>query len=113
MLIGKLIGVTLGSAIGVHADVGGVGFAMLILVIASNKLMDKEMLSKVAQNGIKFWSSMYIPIVVAMCVRQNVFGAVMGGSVAIIAGIVAVVISLSLMRPLTKLSNKNLVAEVA
>ena len=108
MLIGKAVGVSLGALIGINADVGGVGFAMIILVIMSNKLMDKDMLSKAAQAGIKFWSAMYIPVVVAMCAKQNVFGAVMGGSIAIIAGILAVVLSLSLMRPLTKLSNKSL-----
>lgn len=111
MLIGKMIGTSLGSLIGVSADVGGVGFAMLILVLLSNKLISKEMLSSAAQSGIKFWSAMYIPVVVAMCLNQNVFGAVMGGSIAIISGILAVVLSLALMRPLTNLSNKRSLAE--
>lgn len=91
--IGVLLGDVLGVALNVKANVGGVGFAMLLLVILVDKLMNDNKLSKLAQDGIKFWSLMYIPIVVAMAAQQNVVSAVKGGPAAILAGILAVVIS--------------------
>ena len=44
------------------------------------------------EQGIKFWSAMYIPIVVAMSSIQNVAAALSGGLIAIIGGAVAVLI---------------------
>ena len=37
------------------------------------------------ERGILFWSSIYIPVVVAMAASQNVRGAITGGPVAISA----------------------------
>ena len=42
------------------------------------------------RNGITFWSAMYIPIVVAMAAKQNVYAAVTGGPLALLAGALAV-----------------------
>lgn len=91
--IGVLVGDILGVTLKVKANVGGVGFAMLLLVILVDKLMTENKLSKLAQDGIKFWSLMYIPIVVAMAAQQNVVSAIKGGPAAIIAGTLAVVLS--------------------
>lgn len=65
-ITGVYIGDILGAVLGVKANVGGVGFAMLLLIILSNKGIDKGWLDAKSQEGIAFWSAMYIPIVVAM-----------------------------------------------
>lgn len=92
-LSGLFFGDLLGQVLNVKANVGGVGFAMLFLIILANlpkKLMNIDVMS---QNGVAFWSSMYIPIIVAMAAKQNVVAAVAAGPVSIAAGILAVVAS--------------------
>jgi len=91
--VGTLIGDILGKVLGVNSNVGGVGLAMLFLVLIVEHFMKQDKFSKLAQDGIKFWSGMYIPIVVAMAAQQNVVAAVTGGPMAILAGTVAVVAS--------------------
>lgn len=89
-LTGIFLGDILGAVLGVKANVGGVGFAMLFLIILANKGIDAGWLDKKSQEGIAFWSAMYIPIVVAMSSIQNVVAAISGGAVAILGGIVGV-----------------------
>lgn len=103
LVLGNLIGTTLGALVGINGDVGGVGFAMLILVLLTRKLMDKDKLSKTAQSGIQFWNAMYIPIVVAMAANQNVVAALNGGALAFIAGIAAVVVCFAFIPVLSRL----------
>ncbi|MCW2307157.1 malonate transporter subunit MadL [Rhodobium gokarnense] len=107
MIVGTFLGYLLGHLVGINANVGGVGIAMVLLVIISRKLMDKDQLSKLAQDGILFWSAMYIPIVVAMAARQNVVAAVNAGALAFIAGLGAVFAGFLLIRPITALSPKS------
>lgn len=89
LLVGKILGNLLGELVGVDADVGGVGFAMVLLIIVSSWLRRRGVLPKITERGILFWSGMYIPIVVAMASIQNVHGAVTGGPMALLAGAVA------------------------
>lgn len=103
MYVGLFIGEMLGSAIGVQGNVGGIGFAMLFLVIITNYLFDKDMISQKAQDGIYFWRYMYIPLVVAMACRQNVVGALSGGPAAVTAGVVVVVLLFLCVPLVTKL----------
>ena len=105
LILGMLIGETLGVLLGVDANVGGVGIAMLFLVFASNSDVFKALTHGAAGDGIKFWSAMYIPIVVAMAARQNVAAAVDGGVLALVAGVAAVVVSFALVPVLSKLGN--------
>jgi malonate transporter MadL subunit len=93
MLVGTFAGDVLGKVIGVQANVGGVGIAMLLLLLASNADSRKFALSPITETGIGFWSAMYIPIVVAMAAQQNVLGALSSGWMAILAGALAVVAS--------------------
>ena len=81
--------------------------AMLLLVIIARHLMDRDQLSKLAQSGIQFWSAMYIPIVVAMCARQNVVAAYNAGALAFIAGLGAVFAGFLLIRPISALGEKS------
>lgn len=107
MFAGMTIGNILGAALGINADIGGVGFAMLLLIILSNYLMNKGRLDPKSQDGIKFWSAMYIPIVIAMAARQDVVEALAGGSLAFFAGLVGTLISFAFVPILSKLSSKK------
>ncbi len=93
MLVGMYLGDMLGSFIGVQANVGGVGIAMLLLIVLANVKRKGFQIGGVTEKGIHFWSAMYIPIVVAMAAKQNVIAALSSGWVAIVAGVAAVVIS--------------------
>ena len=90
MLAGVFIGELLGELMGVQANVGGVGIAMILLLALSNVGAREAALGPITERGIGFWSAMYIPIVVAMAARQNVVSALSGGWMAIIAGVAAV-----------------------
>ena len=97
MLVGVFVGDLLGTLIGVQANVGGVGIAMLLLIVLSNLSSSKLKLNPITETGIGFWSAMYIPIVVAMAARQNVVAAFSSGWLAIIAGIAAVAASFAMI----------------
>ncbi len=105
MLAGLFIGDLLGIAIGVKANVGGVGIAMLILILLDNNPRKKLQLSTITARGITFWSAMYIPIVVAMAAKQNVYAALAGGPLALLAGTLAVAGSFVLIPLITKLGD--------
>jgi malonate transporter MadL subunit len=93
LLVGLAIGELIGVAIGAQANVGGVGIAMLLLLLLSNLSRHEFKLSVPTSSGVTFWSAMYIPIVVAMAARQNVLAAVSSGWLAIVAGVAAVAVS--------------------
>ena len=107
MFVGLFVGELLGKALGVAGNVGGIGFAMLLLVIVVEYLLKNDKISQKAQDGIYFWRYMYIPLVVAMACRQNVVGALSGGPVAIISGILVVIILFLLVPLVTKLIPKD------
>jgi malonate transporter MadL subunit len=92
-VVGAVLGDLLGLAIGVKANVGGVGIAMVLLVAIRWWLVKAGRLTPGFKFGVEFWSLMYIPIVVAMAAQQNVVAAVKGGPVVLVAGVVAVVLS--------------------
>lgn len=104
MLVGIFIGEMIGKAIGIDANVGGVGIAMLMLIIFSNSPSKRYKLSSITESGVNFWSAMYIPIVVAMAAKQNVIAALSSGWMAIIAGILAVIVSFLMIPLLAKIS---------
>ncbi|MFT5132802.1 MAG: malonate transporter MadL subunit [Gammaproteobacteria bacterium] len=103
LIVGMLIGEMLGVALGVEANVGGVGIAMLFLVLASNTDRFKTLVEGVSGKGIQFWSAMYIPIVVAMAAKQNVMAAFEGGMLAVAAGVSAVVVSFALVPVISRI----------
>lgn len=100
LLAGVILGKLLGRAIGVDANVGGVGIAMLLLILVCDKLQKMGRMEPPTQDGIRFWSSIYIPIVVAMAASQNVLAAVKGGAVALVAGVLVVAASFAMVRVL-------------
>ena len=85
-VLGMLAGEYLGVFIGVEANVGGVGIAMLLLVLICDSKRFGPQFSGPTGDGLRFWSNMYIPIVVAMAASQNVRAAVDGGLLALLAG---------------------------
>lgn len=86
-LVGLIVGEGLGYLAGVDANVGGVGFAMLFLIFATDKLRDAGLFPEESEQGVLFWSAMYIPIIIAMAMIQNVTSALSGGAIAVIAGV--------------------------
>ncbi|WP_130805380.1 malonate transporter subunit MadL [Senegalia massiliensis] len=108
MFVGSFIGRGLGNLLGIDGNVGGVGFAMLMLILVTNHFEKKgKPFSKRTSNGILLLSSLYIPIVVAMSARQNVVAAFEGGAVAFLAGGVATIGALLLVPLITKLTVKE------
>ena len=107
LILGMLLGESIGVALNVDANVGGVGIAMIFLVLASNSAKFKSLTDGAAGNGIKFWSAMYIPIVVAMAARQDVAGATEGGLLALVAGVAAVTVSFALVPVLSRIGNNS------
>lgn len=94
LLVGDIAGRLIGAAIGVEANVGGVGIAMLLLLFLLGRDQSRLAASPGVRNGVEFWAAMYIPIVVAMAATQNVAAALSSGAIAIIAGLAAVALAL-------------------
>jgi malonate transporter MadL subunit len=107
MLVGVFVGDLLGVMIGVKANVGGVGVAMLLLIFLSNISAKKFQLKPLTQDGIYFWSAMYIPIVVAMAAKQNVYSALSSGWMAVVAGVAAVAVSFAMVPVLSRIGGQQ------
>lgn len=102
MLLGKYIGTQFGSLVGINADVGGVGFAILLLLFVSNcKVFSFAQKTEFLQSTA-FWKKMYMPVVVAMAASLNVYGMLSSGLVALVGGIAAVVFPFLLLYLLHK-----------
>jgi malonate transporter MadL subunit len=102
LLAGLYLGELLGQLIGVQANVGGVGIAMLLMILLSDRLRKAGRLNPITEQGVLFWSAIYIPVVVAMAAKQNVLAALEGGPAAILAGVGAVVVSFALVPVLSR-----------
>jgi len=107
LLAGLFVGDFLGVLIGVQANVGGVGIAMILMILLSDRLRRAGRLKPLTEQGVLFWSAIYIPIVVAMAARQNVVGAVEGGPAAILAGAGSVVLCFLLVPVLSRIGQKG------
>ena len=107
MLTGIFLGDLLGQLIGVDANVGGIGIAMLLLIFMANIKNSFFKINLLTKSGVNFWSAMYIPIVVAMAAKQNVLAAISGGWMALIAGVLTVIISFMMIPVLYKLIKRN------
>ena len=90
-LVGQWLGEWLGGVLHIDANVGGVGFAMVLLIAVNQLLRRNGWMTKDMEQGIAFWNKMYIPIIVAMSSIQNVNAAFTSGLVAIVAGVVPTV----------------------
>jgi malonate transporter MadL subunit len=61
-LVGIFLGELLSKIIGIDANVGGIGFAIVLLLLITDNLKKKNKFNVKSQEGLKFWSAMYIPI---------------------------------------------------
>jgi malonate transporter MadL subunit len=86
-LIGVGIGDFLGQLLHVKANLGGVGFAMILLLAGRVYLMKRNALSGGIVLGTEFWATMYIPIAVALAATQDVASAVSSGPMVLVAGV--------------------------
>ena len=106
-LVGQLIGQYLGIFLGIGGNVGGVGISMLLLVLVNDRFYKTTSMNSETKEGILFWSSMYIPVVVAMSSILNVKAAISGGWVAVASGVVATSCCYLLIPVLSRLSVAN------
>ena len=104
---GQLFGEGLGKILGIDANVGGVGFAMLLLIFLTNWMQKRGFLALETERGIGFWSNMYIPVIIAMSATQNVKAALSGGLLAIMAGIIPTAIAFAMIPLLSKFFKPN------
>lgn len=106
-LIGHIFGDFLGKLFHLSGNLGGVGFAMLLLIFVYDYAKKKDWLAKETENGILFWSTMYIPVVVAMSATKNVKAAMSGGFMAVLVGIIATAFCYLLVPVISKLGVKK------
>lgn len=97
LIFGLFVGRSLGWVLGTGSDVGGVGIAMLALILVTDRMRRSDSLKEATEAGIQFWSAMYVPIIVAMAAGLNVKAAISSGPAAILAGTLAVVAGFSLV----------------
>ena len=88
-LVGQLAGELLGIFMKIDGNVGGVGFSMMLLILFGDRMKQNGTLDTESENGVLYWSSMYIPVIIAMSATQNVKAALNGGWVVLIVGVFA------------------------
>ena len=107
MLLGKYIGTCFGALVGINADVGGVGFAILLLLFVNNCKWFPFAKKQDFTQGMNFWKKMYMPVVVAMAASQNVYRMLNSGMVAIVGGAAAVAFPFLLLYILHKAEERR------
>lgn len=98
VVVGLVAGRAAGAFFGLDSDLGGVGLAMVLLILSTDALRRRGLLDAPAEGGITFWAQIYVPVVVAMAASQNVRGALQGGWMAALAGLAAVASAFLIMR---------------
>lgn len=104
-LAGKVVGEYLGQLIGIDANVGGVGFSMILLILITQWLRKVKGWNTQAEAGVLFWSNLYIPVIVAMSAIQNVKGALSSGMIAVLTGIIPTALCFMLVPWLSRKRN--------
>jgi malonate transporter MadL subunit len=106
-LLGSLLGDWLGILLGVKANVGGVGIAMMLLIMARLWLLKRGWLSPGLRGGVEFWSTLYIPIVIAMAAQQNVVSALGSGIVVIIAALSTLIVCFAVVALISRIGGPS------
>ena len=112
-LLGIYLGDLLGLALGVKTNVGGVGIAMLLLIVARLYMQKRDILPKLTELGVEYWGAMYIPVVVAMAAQQDMVSALRGGPVALLSAIAAVAVCACVIAVINRTERPQAQAEVA
>lgn len=104
---GLFVGEITGRLVGLNANVGGVGFAMLFLLLlcSYSETVKTSLKNERFSDGLRFWQNMYIPVVIAMSASQDVVKAVRSGWLAILCGITLTVLSLCLIPLVSRISS--------
>lgn len=106
-LLGAFLGDVLGAIFGVKSNVGGVGIAMILLIVGRLWLARRGLLGRGIKLGVEFWGALYIPIVVAMAATQNVVAAVESGPLVAIAAVATVVLCLAIVAIISRLGGPS------
>lgn len=112
-LLGIFLGDLLGLALGVKTNVGGVGIAMLLLIVIRLYMAKKNILPKLTELGVEYWGAMYIPVVVAMAAQQDVVAALRGGPVALLSALGAVAVCAGVIAVINRTEHRPVAAEPA
>ena len=107
MFVGSFLGNLLGLLTGLNSDIGGVGFAMILLLLVTNSPKVNKLLPETYVKGIGFWKEMYIPVTIAMAASQNVVSALSGGIIALVLGLGVVLLMLFLIPLFNKFTSKG------
>ena len=91
-MLGIVCGDLLGRMMGMKTNVGGVGIAMMLLIVIRHWLHKHGRLCATSESGVNYWGAIYIPVVVAMAMQQNVVAALHGGPMALLAAAASVVV---------------------
>ena len=103
-LVGQIIGQVIGIWVNIPGNMGGVAFAMFLLILVNERARRRGLLKDETVSGIQFWNAMYIPVVVALSATQNVRAALSGGWVALVVGVVTTGFCLLLVPLLSKIA---------
>jgi|SRR4051812_47683910 malonate transporter MadL subunit len=109
-LLGIFLGDLLGHALGVKTNVGGVGIAMLLLIVARLYMQKTGKLPKLTELGVEYWGALYIPVVVAMAAQQDMVTAMRGGPVALLSALGAVAVCACVIAVLNRMERRVPVA---
>lgn len=106
-LAGQVIGDLLGLGFAFEGNIGGVAFGMLFLIVFADYFKNKGFFDQESESGILFWSSMYIPVVVAMSSIQNVKVAISSGFIAVVVGVLSTLFCFMLIPLISKFSKQE------
>ena len=106
-LAGQIAGDLLGIGFAFKGNIGGVAFGMLFLILAVDRFKNKGFFDQESSSGILFWSSMYIPVVVAMSSIQNVKVAIGSGFIAVLVGVLSTLFCFLLIPLISKFSKQE------
>ena len=70
---------------------------MILFIFMQEWMNKRSLVDKESDKGVLFWSSMYIPVVVAMSATQHVKAALTGGWVAVMVGVLGTLVSFALI----------------
>jgi malonate transporter MadL subunit len=112
-LVGVAMGEAIAALIGVKANVGGVGIAMLLLITAQHFLQKRGLFAVDTAKGVTFWAMMYIPVVVAMAATQNVIVAAKSGPIALLSAAGAFAACVFLISAINRVIERRHIASAA
>jgi hypothetical protein len=101
-LIGVTLGEALGNWMGVKANIGGVGIAMLLL-LSAKLIAQRHGRAQQLFSGTLYWGGMYIPVVIAMALQLDVRKALAAGGMALVAAVCTVLLCSGLIACINRL----------